>query len=150
LDDEDGNGGCVGQGCEGGCSPDGRVDTRGREAVGMATLIDEAARAVVVGVQVWPLQHGGRVGGEVSVYSRWNSVRGRLTVRGAVGGPFMHFPANNDGLQQHEEDKRQGGVLGRPWCALVAKISRGDGRGRWWISRWLEPKWGEQREGLGA
>jgi hypothetical protein len=32
----------------------------------------------------------------------------------------------------------------------VAEISYGDGRGWWWISQRLEPKLGEEREGVGA
>jgi hypothetical protein len=52
--------------------------------VGMAALIGEVARVVVTGVWGWPLQHGGRIGGEgeAPVYSRGNNARGGLAVNG--------------------------------------------------------------------
>jgi hypothetical protein len=45
--------------------------------------------------------------GEALVYSKENSTRGKLTIRGAVGGAFVCFPVNNGGLRRRAEDKRQ-------------------------------------------
>jgi hypothetical protein len=65
----------------------------------MEALIGEATREAVAGVRWWPLQHGGRVGGEVPVYLRGNGTRSGHTIRGAIGGAFGRFPVNNGGLR---------------------------------------------------
>jgi hypothetical protein len=85
---------------------------RGGEAIGIAALVGEVTRVVVTGVRGWPLQHEGRVGGEAPIYSRENSARGGLNIKGVVGGAFGHFPTNNGGLRRREEDKRQGRSAG--------------------------------------
>jgi hypothetical protein len=62
-------------------------------------------------------------------------------------GVFQRTKAASGGERR---TKGKGGVLGRLWSPLVDEISHGDGRGWWWISWQLEPKRGEEREGVGA
>jgi hypothetical protein len=88
--------------------------------------------------------------GEVHIIYRGRARQGGAHRRDGVAAvPWMLF-GEQRWFRGARRTKGKGGVLGRPWSALVVEISSGDGGGWWWGSLWLELKWGEEKEGVGG
>jgi hypothetical protein len=97
-----------------------------------------------------PCNTGDEGEGEVRIIYRGRAWWGGAHQRdGVAAAPRMLF-GEQQWLRGARRTKGKGGVLGRPWSALVVEILHGDGGGWWWGSRRLEPKWGEEKEGVGG